>query len=525
SPHPDVKLPETSCWHFLFDNQTSSADDRVVFADGQSEKKLRFGELRSLTKRLAYGLVNRAKLGHDDVIMAFSPNMLLYPAFVQAAQAATVCVSLANPSYLLDELVHHIKDSRPKVLVVGKPIIEVAKKAAIECCIAESNIYMMEDDVHEQYQSIWSLAGTEELEPRRLSPHEAKQRTAFMCYSSGTTGKAKGVETTHYNLTSVITQVIAREPSLYTDKEKWLAALPLYHIYGVLCFIFLSPYCRATTYIFPRFEPELWLKSIQKYRITMAHIVPPIAVLLAKHPAVDKYDVSSLNRWACGAAPLGNDLIDVVEKRTKIPVRGGYGMTETTCVISVATLGADKPGSVGKLIPNMSAKLVDGELFIKGPNIMKGYLRNPRADKETFTDDGWMRTGDVCWFDEGGNLFIVDRVKELIKFKGFQVPPAVELEDLLLQHADVEDAAVIGVYDDEQATELPRAYIVLSAGAKGKKNVETAIAAWVSERVANHKRLRGGVGVIDAIPKSPSGKILRRLLRDEAGSKKTSVKL
>jgi 4-coumarate--CoA ligase len=132
-----------------------------------------------------------------------------------------------------------------------------------------------------------------------------------------------------------------------------------------------------------------------------------------QHPAVDKYDVSSLNRWACGAAPLGNDLIDMVEKRTKIPVRGGYGMTETTCVISVATLDADKPGSVGKLIPNMSAKLVDGELFIKGPNIMKGYLRNPRADKETFTDDGWMRTGDVCRFDEGGDLFIVDRVKEV----------------------------------------------------------------------------------------------------------------
>jgi long-subunit acyl-CoA synthetase (AMP-forming) len=128
---------------------------------------------------------------------------------------------------------------------------------------------------------------------------------------------------------------------------------------------------------------------------------------------VDKYDVSSLDRWSCGAAPLGNDLVDLVERRTKVPIRVGYGMTETTCLISVATRDVTKQGSVGKLIPNMLAKLVDGELFVQGPNIMKGYLRNPKADAETFTDDGWMRTGDVCRFDEDGNIFVVDRVKEV----------------------------------------------------------------------------------------------------------------
>ncbi|KIM77171.1 hypothetical protein PILCRDRAFT_825519 [Piloderma croceum F 1598] len=381
----------------------------------------------------------------------------------------------------------------------------------------------MEEDGHEQYKSIWSLAGKEELEPRRLSQQEANQRTAFMCYSSGTTGKAKGVETTHYNLTSAVMQQVAQEPDFDGEAARWLAILPLYHMYGAMFFIFLAPFCHATTFILPRFEPELWLKSIQKYRITDAHIVPPIAVFLAKHPLVDKYDVSSVTTWGCGAAPLGNDLVDLVEKRTKVPVRGGYGMTETTCGISSTTQDNSKRGTVGKLLPNMSAKLVNGELFVKGPNIMKGYLRNPVANAETFTADGWMRTGDICRFDEDGDIFVVDRVKELIKFKGFQVPPA-DLEDVLLRHTDIADAAVIGVYDPEQGTEVPRAYVVLSVSANGKINVEKEIAAWVAERVASHKKLRGGVQVVNAIPKNPSGKILRRILRDHANSK-SNVKL
>jgi len=366
--------------------------------------------------------------------------------------------------------------------------------------------------------SIWSLAGSEELEPRHLSSQEAKQRTAFMCYSSGTTGKAKGVETTHYNLTSAVMQILACDPTFDGNSERWLAILPLYHTYGAIFFIFLSPFCHATTIVLPKFEPELWLKSIQKYRITKAHIVPPIALLIAKHPLIDKYDVSSISGWGCGAAPLGSDLVGLVEKRTNIPMLGGYGMTETTCIISATIKGNLKRGTVGKLMPNMSAKLIDGELLVKGPNIMKGYLRNPPADKAIFTADGWMRTGDICRIDEDGDLFVVDRAKELIKFKGFQVPPA-DLEDILLRHPAVDDAAVVGVYNPDQATEVPKAYIVPSASAKGMKNIENEIAAWVAERVANYKRLRGGVCVIDVIPKNPSGKILRRLLRNQAASK------
>jgi len=413
SPYGQVELPETSCWHLIFDHHSRPADDKVVYVDGLTDKTIKFGELRSLTKRLAYGLINRAALSEDDVILVFSSNTLLYPAFVQATQAATICLSLANPGYLFDELVHHINDSRPKVIVAGKSVFEMAKRAAITCGIADHNVYVMEEDGHEGYRSIWSLAGSEELEPRHLSPQEVKQRTAFMCYSSGTTGKAKGVETTHYNLTSAVMQILACDPTFDGNSERWLAILPLYHTYGAIFFIFLSPFCHATTIVLPKFEPELWLKSIQKYRITKAHIVPPIALLIAKHPLVDKYDVSSISGWGCGAAPLGSDLVDLVEKRTNIPILGGYGMTETTCIISVTIEGNQKRGTVGKLLPNMSAKLIDGELLVKGPNIMKGYLRNPAADKAIFTADGWMRTGDICRIDEDGDLFVIDRVKEV----------------------------------------------------------------------------------------------------------------
>ncbi|KAF7965136.1 hypothetical protein HWV62_45418 [Athelia sp. TMB] len=528
SVYPSLALPETSVWHLVFENPNAPKDDQVVFVDAINDQEMRFGELKTLTKRLAYGLLNRTSLGPDDVILAYSPNTFLYPAFVQATQAANLCVTLANPGYLLDELTHHIRDSCARVLVVGKDMFNIALQAAEKCGIPNKDVYVLEpEDLTRgglQFKSIWSTMGSEELEPRRLSAQEARERTAFMCYSSGTTGRAKGVESTHYNITSVILQTMAAEPASYTKHERWLAILPLYHIYGVMFFIFLSPYCSATTYILPKFDPVMWLSSIQKYRITCCHIVPPIALFLAKHPIVSKYDLSSVVAWGCGAAPLGTDLVELVEARTGVKVRSGYGMSETTCVIATTPGWNAKRGTVGTIVANMTAKLIPvggrveadgrGELWLKGPQVMKGYWRNPAATQETFDAEGWMRTGDVCVIDQDGDMFIVDRVKELIKYKGFQVPPA-DLEDLLQKHPDVADAAVIGVDLPDQHTEAPRAYIVPTSTA-ATKNLAEDIAQWVASRVADHKKLRGGVRIVESIPKSASGKILRKVLRDDA---------
>jgi 4-coumarate--CoA ligase len=277
-----------------------------------------------------------------------------------------------------------------------------------------------------------------------------------------------------------------------------------------------------------KFELERFLQVVQTYKISFVYLVPPILLLLSKHPLVDKYDISSLRMVNSGAAPLTRELIDAVNKRFPLPVKQGYGLSETSPTTHVQPWADwDKTvGSVGKILPNLSAKYLDadlnevplgkeGELAVKGPNVFKGYLNKPELTKASFTEDGYFRTGDIGFQDENGNFYITDRVKELIKYKGFQVAPA-ELEGLLIDHPKVDDAAVIGVYAEEQASELPRAYLVVKAGTPKTEATAKEISDWLASKVAGHKKLRGGIRFIDEVPKSTSGKILRRILKDEA---------
>jgi len=280
--------------------------------------------------------------------------------------------------------------------------------------------------------------------------------------------------------------------------------------------------------VMPKFEIENFCQIIQQNRITFSYVVPPVLLLLAKHPIVSKYDLSSLRMVNCGAAPLTRELVDMVNKRFPLPVKQGYGLSETSPTTHVQPWEDWNKtiGSVGKLLPNMTAKYLDadgnevapgqtGELCLKGPNVFQGYLNQPQMTKDSFTSDGYFKTGDIGHEDSNGNFYITDRVKELIKYKGFQVAPA-ELEGLLLEHPKVNDAAVIGLYNDEQHTELPRAYIVLADGAEKNQATADEIANWLHGKVAGHKRLRGGIFFIDEVPKGASGKILRRVLKDQA---------
>lgn len=264
---------------------------------------------------------------------------------------------------------------------------------------------------------------------------------------------------------------------------------------------------------------------IQEYRITMAYVVPPVVLQLAKDPVVAQFDLSSLRMMSSGAAPLAKDLVDAVYQRLQVPIKQGYGLSETSPTTHSQPWDTwDKyVGSVGPLLANQSIKYMSddeselpvgatGELWIKGPNVFKGYLNNPEGTRNALTADGYFKTGDVGHQDKDGNLYITDRVKELIKYKGFQVPPA-ELEGKLHSHPDIEEAAVIGVYEAERATEVPMAFIVLAKGVRGNAAKESQIVDWLSARVAHHKRLRGGIRWVDEVPKSPSGKILRRVLR------------
>jgi 4-coumarate--CoA ligase len=278
----------------------------------------------------------------------------------------------------------------------------------------------------------------------------------------------------------------------------------------------------------PKFDLQDFCSFIQDLKITFTYVVPPIVVLLGKHPIVSKYDLSSMRMMNSGAAPLTQELVDAVYSRLKIPIKQGYGLSETSPTTHTQPWDDWKRtiGSVGTLLPYQEAKYMSpdetevapgeaGELWIRGPNIFKGYLNNPEGTAHALTADGYFKTGDIGYQDKDGYFYITDRIKELIKYKGFQVAPA-ELEGILVSHPDVDDVAVIGIYDREQATELPRAYIVPKNGlGKGEKEAEE-IATWLAGKVAHHKKLRGGVKFVDEIPKSASGKILRRVLKLQA---------
>ena len=280
----------------------------------------------------------------------------------------------------------------------------------------------------------------------------------------------------------------------------------------------------ATLVTLPRFDLAQFLQLHQDHHLTRAFVAPPMVVALSKHPLVDQYDVSSLKTIFSGAAPLSAELAAECAARLDCEVIQGYGMTELSPVSHVTPPGQFKPGSVGVTVPLTEIQVVDpetgmaggvdavGELWVRGPQVMQGYLNNQAATAATIDADGWLHTGDVAKVDADGHVYIVDRLKELIKFKGFQVPPA-ELEALLLTHPDVADAAVIGIADEE-AGEIPAAFVVLR---EGRDTTTEAVQAFVAERVATYKQIRS-LTFIDAIPKSPSGKILRRVLRDQVAA-------
>ncbi len=292
-----------------------------------------------------------------------------------------------------------------------------------------------------------------------------------------------------------------------------------------------------------KFDLEKFCATIQREKVTFAYIVRPVVLLLGKHPIVDKYNLSSLRMLSSGAAPLTRELVDAVHARLKVPIKQGYGLSETSPTTHAQpwNLWYSTIGSVGMLLPNQSAKYMSpegqelpvgetGELWVKGPNVFKGYHNNPEGTRNALTDDGYFKTGDVGHQDKDGNFYITDRVKELIKYKGFQVPPA-ELEGILFSHAKINDVCVVGVYEKAQATEVPRAYIVAKPGVERSAETGKEIQDWLAGKVANHKRLRGGVRYVEEIPKTASGKILRRVLKakaqkeDEEGQVQVKAKL
>ncbi len=356
----------------------------------------------------------------------------------------------------------------------------------------------------------------------RIDPHAD---LAVLAYSSGTTGLPKGVMLTHHNLVATLCQC---QPVVdVTADDVGIAVLPFFHAYGLTVLMALTLWQGATLVTMPRFDLEQFLTLLQDYRVTGAALVPPIMLALARHPLVDRFDLSALRSVGSGAAPLGAKLQEACGRRLACMVFQGYGLTESPVLtVHPAEEARIRHGSAGQLLPNTQAKVVDlatgealgrnqdGELCFRGPQVMRGYLNRPQETAHMLGSDGWLRSGDIGHVDDDGYFYVVDRVKELIKYKGLQVAPA-ELEAVLVSHPAIADAAVVRL-PDEQAGEVPKAFVVADAELSAQQVID-----YVAERVAPHKKVRA-VEFVDEIPRSLSGKILRRVLmerdRQAAGS-------
>ena len=503
SPFGDVEIPDVPFTSFVLE-RAEAHRDKPALVDATSGSTLTHGDLVDGVRRVAASLARRG-FGKGDVLSLYLPNVPEYAIAFHAVASLGGIVHPANPLLTAKELCFQLSDSRARFLVTVPALVEKAREAAAGSQVED--VFVIGE------RSFAELLETDDEPPEvAVDPDDV----VALPYSSGTTGFSKGVMLTHRNLVANLCQI---EPHLMVGEEEVaLGVLPFFHIYGLIVVLNYALRQAATVVTMPRFDFEGVLGAIQERGITHAFVVPPIVLALARQPAVERYELSSLDFVMSGAAPLSPELEQECAERLGCLFRQGYGLTEASPVTHMVphTPGWERPGSVGPPIPNSEVVLVDpgsaepvepgrpGEVWVRGPHVMKGYLGNPAATSLTIDADGWLHTGDIGVAEEDGYLTVVDRLKELIKVKAYQVAPA-ELEALLLTHPAIADAAVVPS-PDEEAGEVPKAYVVLC----GECEVDE-IVAFVAERVAPYKRIRR-CEVVKEIPKSPSGKILRRVL-------------
>jgi acyl-CoA synthetase (AMP-forming)/AMP-acid ligase II len=518
SPYPDVEIPDTPLTPFVL-GRAGELSDKPALIDGPSGRVVTYGELQARTRALAAGLAGRG-FGKGDVFALYLPNVPEYAVAFHGIISTGGAVTTINPLYSVDELTDQLKMSHARFLVTVSPFLDAAREAAGRAGVEE--VFLLDGD--EGASSFFSLLDPSGDWPA-VSIDAASDVVALPC-SSGTTGLCKAVVLSHRNLVANVVQSAAVHP--VGESDRLMAVLPFFHIYGQTVIMNMGLHLGATIVTMPRFDLAQFLGIIQEHRLTFAHVVPPIVLALAKHPLVDEYDLSSLKTVFSGAAPLGPELERACFERIGVAVIQGYGMTEASPVTHVRSLAdASHPGSIGMVVPNTESRIVepegagrdaapgeDGEIWVRGPQVMQGYLNDPEATARTVDADGWLHTGDIGHVDDDGFFYVVDRLKELIKYKGYQVPPA-ELEAILVSHPAVADAAVTP-HPDEEAGEIPKAFVVLKPDANASAD---ELMAFVAERVSPQRRVRM-VEFVSEIPKSASGKILRRVLveRERAGA-------
>ena len=513
----DVEIPNVSITDYVL-RHVARLRDKPAIIDGPTGRTLTYGGLAEAIRRVATGLSQRG-FRKGDVMAIYSPNVPEYEVMFNAVALLGGVNTTANPLYTANELARQLQDSRARFLVTVPTFLDKAREAAA-LAGGIDEIYVFGDAPGARpFATLLEAPPT----PPAVAIDPANDVVALP-YSSGTTGLPKGVMLTHRNLVANLCQTEGM-PGFdgFRERDVIIAVLPYFHIYGMVVIMKLGLSQGGTIVSMPRFDFGEFLTAMQKYKVTIAPLVPPIVLGMVKNPVVDQFDLSSVRLVFSGAAPLGEDIARQLSKKLGCPVVQGYGMTEASPVthLSPTTNAPAKPGSIGLVVPNTEVRVVDvdggddvapgkeGELWIRGPQIMRGYLGRPQETADCIDREGWYHTGDVGYVDPQGWFYIVDRTKELIKYKGMQVAPA-ELEALLLTHPAVLDAAVIRKADEE-AGEVPKAFVVLKPDDVSRATSAESIMGWVAERVAPHKRIRH-LEFVGEIPKSASGKILRRLL-------------
>jgi acyl-CoA synthetase (AMP-forming)/AMP-acid ligase II len=520
SPHPDVEIPDVSLTEHVL-ARASELGDKPALVDGASGRELTYAGLAGAVRRFGAALAARG-MRKGDVLAIFSPNVPEYAVVFHGVCSIGGVNTTLNPLYTAEEIAFQLRDSGARWLFTVEPLLERALAAVRDTGVEEVFVLGEGDGA----TSLASVLAEEHGDPPSVAT-DPDEDLAVLPYSSGTTGLPKGVMLTHRNVVANLCQIGAVQE--VGEDDKLVGVLPFFHIYGMQVIMNLALRKGATVVTMPRFDLAQFLALVEDRQITRAYLVPPIVLALAKHPLVDEHDLSSLGLIMSGAAPLGPELADACSRRLDCLVVQGYGLTETSPVTHTTPERRDRnrPGAVGLPAPNTEVRVVDpesgrdlgagetGEVWVRGPQVMRGYLGNDDATRATIDDEGWLHTGDLGYVDSDGYLFVVDRLKELIKYKGFQVAPA-ELEEILLSHPGVADAAVIPS-PDEEAGEVPKAFVVLA----GDGVATDEVVDYVAERVAPQKRVRR-IEVVEEIPKSPSGKILRRVLVDRERAARAS---
>lgn len=504
--------------------------DRVILVDGITGVEVTAKQMLELSVQCARCL-EKLGVGKGDAVGIFSENRIEFAYTMFAIFLLNATFSPFNVTYSEDELVFVMSLSKPKVLFVSKAINNLPHLGH-KCSSFLKFIICFDEKISINnvipFKKFMTTVEIEATENYTVGDTDVNEDIVMILCSSGTTGLPKGVQISQLNILKTTDNQVHSKKG-FRDAVNF-CVIPWFHTYGA--FVLITSTIIGSKLVFlPKFDAIHFLRCIETYKINVTYMVPPLMVWLAKTPLVNNYDLSSLQFLYCGAAPLTKDVSDAVKKRLGIQIiRQGYGLSESTITLLAQTDTHEKSGSVGILRPGLYAKVIDtesgrilgpnetGELCFKGPIIMKGYVGDAKATKEVIDKEGWLHTGDIGYYDEDLEFFIVDRIKELIKYKGYQVAP-VEIEGLLLTHPMITDAAVIGKPDD-LCGELPLAFVVKKTNAS---LTEQELIEFVAKKVSPAKRLHGGVKFVSEIPKNPSGKILRRLLRDMVNTEKSKL--